>query len=127
MCIPLKNELQTIVSPVSSIVIKNLSGKVIPIRRMGQSVLSALQASHVDWLHSCGGKGKCITCKFRIIHGAESLDNLTPAELYYRDQTLLSYDERLACQAMVFGDLELEVPDECKLPHISYADKPAPL
>jgi ferredoxin, 2Fe-2S len=99
---------------------------MVPVPRPGQRVLSVLQSGHVDWLQSCGGKGKCVTCKFRVIRGVENLDGLTPSEIYYRNQTLLDSDERLACQASVFGDVELEVPEECKMPHISYSDKPAP-
>jgi 2Fe-2S ferredoxin len=121
MCIPLKNELQTIVSTVITIVVKNLFGKMVSVPAAGQTVLRIFQEQRIDWMHSCGGKGRCTTCKFRVIRGMENLGEVTTAELHYAKQMQLNRDERLACQAEVFGDLELEVPDECKMAHISYS------
>jgi ferredoxin, 2Fe-2S len=105
-----------------TIVIKNLPGKIVRFHPIGQTVLQVLQDNGIDWMHSCGAKGRCTTCKFRIIQGSDNLSSLTSAERRYRDQKLLAGDERLACQARTVGDVELEVPDESKLPHISYSD-----
>jgi 2Fe-2S ferredoxin len=105
-----------------TIVIKNLFGKIVRFRHNGQTVLQVLQDNGIDWMHSCGAKGRCTTCRFRIIQGSDNLSSLHPAEIRYRDQKLLAGDERLACQARIVGDVELEVPNECKLPHISYSD-----
>jgi 2Fe-2S ferredoxin len=105
-----------------TIVIKNLSGKIVRFRHNGQTVLQVLQDNGIDWMHSCGAKGRCTTCKFRIIRGSDNLSPLNAVEVRYRDQNLLAGDERLACQTRIVGDVAMEVPDECKLPHISYSD-----
>ena len=103
------------------ITVTNLFGKIITVTRPGQSVLSNLQASYTDWMHACGGKGRCTTCKFAIVDGIENLGPITPAEMNYRDKNELKTNERLACQAIVSGDIEIAVPPEGKMSHISYS------
>ncbi len=85
-----------------------------------RSILALLQAERVDWMHACGGKGRCTTCKFTIVSGAEYLSPVTHHELRYRQQGLLRDNERLACQVRTVDDLVIRVPEEGKLPHIKY-------
>lgn len=55
-----------------------------------------------------------------ILQGAEGLGPLTAAEQNYRKEGLLLHNERLACQAAVSKDLVVRVPDDSKLPHLTY-------
>ena len=103
------------------ILIRNLR-KSINVTDLSKSLLGHLQEHRVDWMHSCGGKGRCTTCKTCIVEGAENLEPLTAAEWKYRGQGLLNDNERLACQVKLHGDVVLEVPDEGKLPHMKYLD-----
>ncbi len=104
------------------IVIENLAQKeVFPVEKVN-SVLSILQSNYIDWMHACGGKGRCTTCKMIVIEGAEQLSLPSSAELSYRKRGELAANERLACQATVLGVCKIRVPEETKLPHMTYTN-----
>lgn len=103
------------------IIIKNLN-KTISAADTTRPLLFSLQAHYIDWMHACGGKGKCTTCKVEIIAGQENLCPDTSAELRYREAGALADNQRLACQVAIRGDVIVRVPDDCKLPHLAYTD-----
>ena len=107
---------------MAKIVIENLSGKEVNIHPQSRSILAALQNERVDWMHACGGKGRCTTCKLIVVKGFEQISEKTAAEIRYEQEGKLSGNERLACQAKALGDLAVRVPDEGKLPHLKYDD-----
>lgn len=104
------------------IVIENLGQKEVLVSRAGQTALRHFHADGVDWMHACGGKGRCTTCRMVVVRGAEELGPITDAEQKYRKEGLLLNNERLACQAQVSSDLVVRVPDDSKLPHLNYTD-----
>lgn len=104
------------------IVIENLSRKEVNIHPQFRSILAALQNDRVDWMHACGGKGRCTTCKLIVVEGHGLVSKKTPAETRYYQEGKLLENERLACQAMALGDLVVRVPAEGKLPHLKYDD-----
>jgi 2Fe-2S ferredoxin len=107
---------------MATIVIRNLSDKTIQNPNVSKPLLWVFLENGVDWMHACGGKGRCTTCKAVILKGAENLVRKSPAELRYEGQHQLASNERLCCQAkLIEGDLEVRVPDESKLPHIRYS------
>lgn len=61
--------------------------------------------------HACGGVGACSTCHVIVRAGAGNLSDPDEEEL---DRVQLapgnSVDSRLACQAVVAGDVTVEVP-----------------
>ncbi|GAA4508051.1 hypothetical protein GCM10023172_39560 [Hymenobacter ginsengisoli] len=67
----------------------------------GRTVLAAIHAAGHDWWHACGAKGRCTTCRVRVLAGAEALAPPTEPELRYRAAGRLGAHERLACQARV--------------------------
>lgn len=103
------------------IVIQNLNNKQIISENIGLSILSVIHDNAIDWMHACGGKGRCTTCKAIITNGKSALDSLTSAEKKFFDQGLLKENERLACQARLYGDIVIRVADENKFPHIQYS------
>ena len=104
------------------IVIENLGQKVVDVTQPGLPVIRHLQASRVDWMQACGAKGRCTTCRMEVIQGSEGLGPLTVAEQKYRQSGLLLAHERLACQAVVTESLIIRVPNDTKLPHLTYSD-----
>jgi len=104
------------------ITIHNLFGKVLEATDPGKTLLQEFQSRAIDWMHACGGKGRCTTCKVSVLQGLENFDPLTEAERRYKTEGSLREDERLACQAKIHGDIQIAVPEECKLPHIKYLD-----
>jgi 2Fe-2S ferredoxin len=104
------------------IIIENLGQKEVAVTGLNKTALQLFHGNLVDWMHACGGKGRCTTCKMIIAEGGDHLGELTRAEIDYRRQGLLKDNERLACQARVNGNLKVRVPDESKLPHLRYTD-----
>lgn len=103
--------------------ILNLPGAHLEVPA-GQSLLTALQGAGYDWLHACGAKGRCTTCRMQIMNGSECLTPLTAAELRYRATGRLHEDERLACQARLpHGAVQGRVPTATQLPHVHYREE----
>ena len=102
------------------IVIENLGQKEVVVTDFNKSVLQHLHGHFIDWMHACGGKGRCTTCKMKVIQGGEHLTGVTPDEKKYAREGQLQKDERLACQVRVKGTLVIRVPEESKLPHVNY-------
>lgn len=103
------------------IIIENLGQKEVTTSAPGRNVLQLLHGHGIDWMHACGGKGRCTTCKMIMLEGSENLAPLTIAEMGYRKQGLLNANERLACQAKIEGPIRVAVPDDSKLPHMKYS------
>ena len=92
-----------------------MHGLVAETTVRGQSVLEVLQLNHVDWMHACGGKGRCTTCKMTVVSGLENLAQLTVHEKRFREAGLIGKNERLTCQAVLDrGLIEIEVPQHSK-------------
>jgi ferredoxin, 2Fe-2S len=61
--------------------------------------------------HACGGNCACTTCHVIVRSGAESLSELEDAEADRLDTAWeVTPQSRLACQAVVKGDVECEIP-----------------
>ncbi|GAB3304815.1 2Fe-2S iron-sulfur cluster-binding protein [Hymenobacter humi] len=101
--------------------IENLFGAVVDVPA-GSTLLAALQAAGHDWMHACGAKGRCTTCRLQVRAGMENLSLPTDAELRYRAAGRLLANERLTCQARLpAGEVTARVPDATKLPHVQYS------
>jgi ferredoxin, 2Fe-2S len=107
---------------MARIVIANLSDTVLEVDNLSKSLLQHLHDHGLDWMHACGAKGRCTTCKAVIISGNENFQRLTKAELSYMELGALARNERLTCQTRITGDVVIAVPAESKLPHIQYSD-----
>lgn len=103
----------------SRVYIRNLD-RAIDVKDSTRPLLLHIHASGTDWMHACGGKGRCTTCKAVVLNGLGNFGPLSAAERRYREKGLLGDNERLACQACITGDVEVLVPDENKLPHLNY-------
>ena len=105
--------------------IENLPGATVEVPA-GVTLLAALQAAGYDWMHACGAKGRCTTCRLQVCDGLENLSPLTAAELRYRAASRLQPNERLTCQVhLPAGDVTGRVPDATKLPHLRYLENGA--
>ena len=104
------------------IIIENLFHKKINFENTTESVLKILQENFIDWMHACGGKGRCTTCKMIITENKEGLTEPSDFEQKCRRAGLLNESERLACQCQPLESIKVKVPSECKLPHMEYSD-----
>jgi uncharacterized 2Fe-2S/4Fe-4S cluster protein (DUF4445 family) len=72
--------------------------------RQDETLLDVARRCGAPIGNSCGGVGVCARCKVRIVSGAENLTPATNVELRFGR---LGDGERLACQAVVGGDVEV--------------------
>ncbi len=101
--------------------IENLPDAAVPVPA-GATLLAALQTAGHDWMHACGAKGRCTTCRVQVLLGLENLSPPTEAELRYRAAGRLLPSERLTCQArLLTGAVTGRVPEATQLPHVQYA------
>lgn len=101
------------------IILDNLQSKRIICKDKSEKLLHIL-LREIDWMHACGGKGRCTTCKMKILEGAENLSEVTEAEKKYLKMNKLQSDERLSCQVSTSGNLRIYVKKENQLPHLTY-------
>jgi ferredoxin, 2Fe-2S len=104
------------------ITIENLGQKTIIEQGRQVPALRVIHENGIDWMHDCGGKGRCTTCKMIVVKGLENLSSVTPAELKYRQEGALKSNERLACQTRILGEIHIRVAEQYKLPHVKYSE-----
>jgi 2Fe-2S ferredoxin len=105
------------------IVIKNLGNLIIDSEHTERKVIEIIHENGTDWMHACGKKGRCTTCKMIVVEGMENLSPDTDRELFYRNQNRLKSNERLCCQSeLLEGDLVIRVAEVNKFPHLAYTD-----
>ena len=77
--------------------------------KVGQTLLEAAKEQRVDIDSFCGGRCSCGTCRVKVVRGA-----LVPMDLNEQvvlGSTAVTKGYRLACQARLQGDTEVEVPE----------------
>lgn len=105
------------------IIIQNLENFTIDSENIDRKVIELIHENGIDWMHACGKKGRCTTCKMIILEGQENLSPETDRELFYRGQHRLKSNERLACQSRLLqGSLTIKVAEINKFPHLKYSD-----
>ena len=72
-----------------------------------ETVLDAARRAGAPIGNSCGSVGVCGRCRVRLLAGAKNLSVPTMIELRISAQRGFRADERLACQAVVLGDVEI--------------------
>ncbi|ALD21770.1 2Fe-2S iron-sulfur cluster-binding protein [Hymenobacter sp. DG25A] len=103
-----------------TLTVQNMPGATLEVPA-GATLLAALQAAGHDWMHACGAKGRCTTCRIMVQEGADLLTPPTDAELRYRAAGRLLATERLTCQARLpAGHVTGRVPLATQLPHQQY-------
>ncbi len=104
-----------------TITITNLDNKHIVYTDTSRSVLNVLHENNIDWMHACGAKGRCTTCKMVVHRGHEILTEVSVFEKQFKSEGKLQENERLACQCQATKDLVISVPESTKMPHINYS------
>ncbi|MEY3649105.1 MAG: hypothetical protein RLZ13_1990 [Bacteroidota bacterium] len=103
--------------------IQNLGNRSIESETTERKVIELIHENGIDWMHACGKKGRCTTCKMSIFAGQKNLSPETPQELQFRTLNRLLPTERLACQAQVLqGEVTIRVPETSKFPHLTYTE-----
>ncbi|WPR75301.1 2Fe-2S iron-sulfur cluster-binding protein [Algoriphagus sp. NG3] len=105
------------------IVIENLFNLRINSTSVHRKVIEIIHENNIDWMHACGKKGRCTTCKIIMVSGEGHLSPPTKAELDFLKQGRLKEGERLSCQAELSeGEIVVRVGQSNKFPHIEYSE-----
>jgi uncharacterized 2Fe-2S/4Fe-4S cluster protein (DUF4445 family) len=83
----------------------------------GTALLDAARSIGVDVDSVCGGRGLCGRCRVVAIHSrAEHLSPVGEAEKRFSERRrVLEANHRLSCQALIQGDLVIDVPAESQM------------
>jgi adenylate cyclase len=71
--------------------------------RSGLSVLEFSRLNDIPHAHVCSGRGRCGTCRVRVVSGAAKLSPAGALEHATLNRVGAGEGERLACQALVLG------------------------
>jgi 2Fe-2S ferredoxin len=105
------------------IVIENLFNLTIDVLNEKSKVIEIIHQNGIDWMHACGKKGRCTTCKIIISAGIENLTAPTEREKIFSTLGRLKSNERLTCQVQLLnGKLVGRVAESNKFPHIQYSE-----
>jgi 2Fe-2S ferredoxin len=105
------------------IIIQNLFHKEIVFPFEERKVIDLIHENRIDWMHACGKKGRCTTCKIIVLEGIENLSPLTEREEFFKGIDRLKSYERLSCQAkLIKGEILVRVAEENKFPHMDYSE-----
>lgn len=75
--------------------------------RLNETVLDAARRAGAPIGNSCGSVGICGRCRVRVLAGTDNLTAPTTIEMRVATRLGFAADERLACQAVVCGDVEV--------------------
>ena len=84
-------------------------GRVVTVP-LGFSVLEASRWAAIPHAAACGGRGRCSTCRVRVIAGGDALPPPQPAEQVTLNRIRAALDVRLACQIRPTADIQVEPP-----------------
>ncbi|MCH6198468.1 (2Fe-2S)-binding protein [Aquiflexum sp. LQ15W] len=105
------------------IIIQNLFQKEIFSPLEECKVIDLIHENRIDWMHACGKKGRCTTCKIIVLEGIENLSAPTEREEFFKENGRLTEYERLSCQAkLTKGKIIIRVAEENKFPHMTYSE-----
>ncbi len=72
---------------------------------IGMSVLEVSRMARIPHASVCGGRGRCSTCRIRVVAPASALPELSDAEMKVLHRVAAAPNVRLACQLRPTGDL----------------------
>jgi ferredoxin len=75
-----------------------------------ETLLDAARRARVPLGNACGGIGICARCRVRVVAGEANHSPPTSIERRVIRERGLAEDERLACQAVVEGDVSITTP-----------------
>lgn len=105
------------------IVIENLFNRTINFTDTSRKVIELIHENNIDWMHACGKKGRCTSCKMILVSGQEHLSSLSDREIYFRKLHRLGQNERLSCQCRLMdGEIRIRVAEINKFPHLEYSE-----
>ncbi len=98
--------LRQILERGSSVRITYPGARVVSVP-VGFSILEASRQERIPHASVCGGRGRCSTCRVRVLSGADALPPPNPTEARVLARLNAAPDVRLACQLRPVHDLSI--------------------
>lgn len=73
----------------------------------GSNLMQALTQKQVPVASSCRGDGICGKCVIQVKNGLKNLSTVTDLESKIKQKHFLKSNERLSCQCLVLGNIEI--------------------
>lgn len=73
------------------------------------NVLDLLNKNKININQSCEGSGSCATCQFIVLDGENNLSPRTEIESERALERNFAQNERLACQTVIVGFVEIQI------------------
>jgi adenylate cyclase len=73
----------------------------------GFTVLEASRSAGIPHASICGGRGRCSTCRIRVVIGAGLIPGPSPGEQLVLNRVAAQPGVRLACQSLPMGDVSV--------------------
>jgi ferredoxin, 2Fe-2S len=90
---------------VVRVVFERRAGEVVVLAAPGRSLMVLAKQAELPLASSCQGEGACKACVVQIRDGANHLSPVQARERLALERAQRGPDERLACQALVLGDV----------------------
>jgi 2Fe-2S ferredoxin len=74
----------------------------------GENLMQALLKAGVPVASSCHGDGICSKCRLQVAKGFENLSAPNDTELFLHEKFQLDQNQRISCQTLVNGDIEID-------------------
>lgn len=88
-----------------------LPGGEVCSAEAGMTILQVARAHQIALSECCGGRAICTTCRVFVEAGWENLSDIGESEFDMLELLHLSPTLRLGCQAKVFGDVAVRIPE----------------
>jgi adenylate cyclase len=82
------------------------SGATVSVAQ-GMTILEASRLGSVPHASVCGGRGRCSTCRVRVLSGLDQLPPASPTEQQVLARVRAGSDIRLACQCRPLGEVSV--------------------
>ncbi len=90
----------------SAVRIRYPDGRTV-VAPLGYSVLETSRSAGIPHASVCGGRGRCTTCRVRVVRGLQSLPPASAEELAVLKRVGAAPNVRLACQLRPTSDLSI--------------------
>jgi adenylate cyclase len=99
-------QLRIVIHRRHAVMVSYPDGRRIEISR-GATLLEASRAAGVPHASVCGGRGRCSTCRVRVVRGENHLSPASEDEMRVLKRVGAAPGTRLACQARPSGEVEI--------------------
>lgn len=116
--------LQRIRKAFRKLVITYPNGKEVRVTK-GTSILEASRENRIGHVSMCGGRGRCSTCRVRIISDLEQLPARNGIETVVAERLGLQDNVRLACQLRPTSSIEIRPLVNAPIENLTNEDREA--